>query len=193
MISLLFAAGEALLIQCSDMPTYAFSEELIQIYPEAKIVLCSRDIDSWYRSFDQNVIGSLPNFGHYLVYLDPFWFGRLRWLSEKVMAGYFSAKTQNEMRNNAMATFQEHYSKIRAITPSDRLLEFNLGQGWKPLCEFLEVDIPDLPFPRLNETQAAKVRMVTTVKALLTRVVANVTLAAFLFFLVWVAWGLLWC
>ncbi len=38
--------------------------------------------------------------------------------------------------------------------PADRLLEFEVSQGWKPLCDFLGRPVPDEPFPRLNEAQA---------------------------------------
>lgn len=36
--------------------------------------------------------------------------------------------------------------------PKERLLVFQVQEGWKPLCEFLDVPIPDEPFPRLNDT-----------------------------------------
>lgn len=39
---------------------------------------------------------------------------------------------------------------IRSV-PKDRLLVFNVKQGWEPLCKFLDKPIPKEPFPRLND------------------------------------------
>ena len=49
---------------------------------------------------------------------------------------------------------REHYAFVRRITPKERLLEYKLGSGWEPLCEFLGKSVPDVPFPRINETAA---------------------------------------
>ena len=35
--------------------------------------------------------------------------------------------------------------------PADRLLVYEISQGWEPLCEFLEVPVPDAPMPHLND------------------------------------------
>lgn len=43
---------------------------------------------------------------------------------------------------------------VKSITPPDQLLVFKLEEGWAPLCEFLGVEIPDLPFPRVNKGAA---------------------------------------
>jgi hypothetical protein len=143
-----------------DLPSYAFSPELIEAYPEAKVILCSRDIDSWYRSFDEAVIrqGYKPIFD-YLAYLDPNWTGRLRWLAKKIMKGYFRADTQEQLRDNAKSIFRDHYNLVRRVTPKDRLLEFELSTGWAPLCDFLDMEIPDKPFPRINDTAAMQEKL----------------------------------
>jgi hypothetical protein len=36
--------------------------------------------------------------------------------------------------------------------PADRLLVYQVSEGWGPLCEFLGVPAPDEEFPRLNES-----------------------------------------
>jgi len=46
--------------------------------------------------------------------------------------------------------YLEHNSRVKATIPRDQLLVYNVKQGWKPLCGFLGVDIPDVPFPKLN-------------------------------------------
>jgi hypothetical protein len=45
---------------------------------------------------------------------------------------------------------------VRSYLPSHRLLVYEVRQGWQPLCDFLEVRVPDEPFPRLNDSEAFK-------------------------------------
>jgi hypothetical protein len=50
--------------------------------------------------------------------------------------------------------FQEHYDHVRSLVPKERLLEYRIGEGWEPLCEFLGEDVPDNEeFPRGNSTE----------------------------------------
>lgn len=59
----------------------------------------------------------------------------------------------------------EHCNMIRGLVPKERLLEWNVGDGWEPLCKFLDKQVPDDEFPHVNtvgkgwkerEEQAAK-------------------------------------
>ena len=50
----------------------------------------------------------------------------------------------------ALARYQE---QVQRNIPQDRLLVWSVGEGWEPLCRFLEVDVPDTPFPRLNDSR----------------------------------------
>jgi hypothetical protein len=43
--------------------------------------------------------------------------------------------------------------QVQRNVPSDRLLLWSVSDGWEPLCRFLEVDVPDTPFPRLNDSK----------------------------------------
>lgn len=53
----------------------------------------------------------------------------------------------------AKMRFAEHYEHIREIVPKEKLLEMELGDGWEPLCKFLDVPVPDLPYPRSNDSE----------------------------------------
>lgn len=66
----------------------------------------------------------------------------------------FKCRTRQEFRANARAVYLNHYKTIREVTPPERLLNYRLDQGWGPLCEFLGKPVPDVPFPRSNDTQA---------------------------------------
>jgi hypothetical protein len=64
------------------------------------------------------------------------------------------ANLQDE--HTAVADFQGHIEEARSYIPSHRLLVYEVKQGWKPLCDFLKVRVPDEPFPRLNDSEAFK-------------------------------------
>jgi hypothetical protein len=56
-------------------------------------------------------------------------------------------------RDHATSVFREHIAEVQAEIPADRLLTLDLKDGWRPLCEFLEVAVPDIAFPRTNSSK----------------------------------------
>lgn len=142
----------------TDLPAMAFGPELIAAYPEAKVVLVHRDIDAWFRSYDRAVI--YPRF-HPIYsapsYVDPVLGRPIRGVLDRIFVGYFGAKAlrRDEVRRAVREGYEAHYELIRRVTPKERLLEYELGSGWGPLCEFLGVDEPvGVEFPRVNEMEA---------------------------------------
>lgn len=54
----------------------------------------------------------------------------------------------------AIEVYRRHVDHVRATAPADRLLVHDASDGWAPLCAFLGVDVPDTPYPYLNDTRA---------------------------------------
>ena len=54
----------------------------------------------------------------------------------------------------AVQFFNEWNEQVKAEIPANRLLVFEVKQGWQPLCDFLNVPVPENPFPRVNDTEA---------------------------------------
>ena len=48
-------------------------------------------------------------------------------------------------------SYYKHIQRVRAMIPPDKLLEFNMKEGWTPLCEFLGKPVPDTQFPHVND------------------------------------------
>ena len=63
-------------------------------------------------------------------------------------------------RAHMTAYFDRHTAAVRAGIPKKRLLEYEVSQGWQPLCEFLGVDVPDTPFPKVNSREEMQARMI---------------------------------
>ena len=136
----------------SDSPAIAFAKELILAYPEAKVIIVERDVESWAKSFPL----VWPVFDQRLVKrvvrkLDP-QMDSLMSLLDALTIGWFRSKSQKELTMNQRIVYKEHYEEIRKITPPERLLDFKLKDGWGPLCKFLGKDIPEgIDFPRVND------------------------------------------
>jgi Sulfotransferase domain len=61
-----------------------------------------------------------------------------------------------EDKAHAIEVFKRHNQEVRDTIDPSRLLEFDVRQGWEPLCRFLEVPVPSDPFPRLNDTASTQ-------------------------------------
>ena len=65
-----------------------------------------------------------------------------------------------DFEQNAKEVFDTHYAKVKHLAPMDRYLEYNIKEGWGPLCQFLEMDVPKnesgkvKPFPHVNDKES---------------------------------------
>ena len=75
----------------------------------------------------------------------------MRDMTMRWVRGWFKSDSKEEMKAKAVANYEEHYALVRKVTPPERLLEYQLGSGWEPLCTFLGKPIPDVPFPAAND------------------------------------------
>lgn len=131
-----------------DWPVCHFWRELADAFPNAKILLTERDAESWYKSMSQTIFafmqlaasepdgpapGSQPSMAHYIV-------------SEKTFGG----RTDHD---HAIAVYKAHNEAVKRALPAERLLVYDVGQGWEPLCKFLDVAVPEVPFPRTNSAE----------------------------------------
>jgi hypothetical protein len=126
----------------TDAPGCFFWRELIREYPDAKVILSIRDAQSWYKSMSGTVLRQ----DLFDASADPV-LGRLHRLAQTTFDHAFG-----DRRDEAHLTevFHRHNGEVRREVPDGRLLVYDVRQGWAPLCEFLGVDIPDTPFPWLN-------------------------------------------
>ena len=69
-----------------------------------------------------------------------------------VMERIFGGRVDD--RAHVVRVFEQHVAEVRDSIPAERLLVFNVGEGWAPLCQFLGCPVPDEPFPQVNERAA---------------------------------------
>lgn len=166
----------------TDVPCIIFWRELLEAYPEAKVVLVQRDERRWLESIRILVSGILnPLAQCVLRFTDPYRIGRILTLGRSWIKYWFGVHGHLSVAAamlNAPATYTAHYDAIRETVPSARLLEYQMGSGWEPLCDFLGTDVPDVPFPNRNDAQMLEASFDVVLVSALRRSLANVGLIA---------------
>ncbi|KAK5121761.1 hypothetical protein LTR85_004636 [Meristemomyces frigidus] len=163
----------------TDAPCILFAKELMEAYPDAKVVLVERDIDSWFASWMAFCQSAYDPVIHYLGYLDPYFLGRIAAVGDAITvpeAGF--ATNMDEVRVRSKDAYRHHYRDVRDWVPKERLLEFEMKQGREALCEFLGKDVPGEPFPHENEKEANKLAFATIGQVGLRNILKNVAMAA---------------
>lgn len=125
-----------------DWPNATFYAELAQAYPDAKVILTERDPDAWFESTQATIFagGASPNPDT-----------PIETMFAKVIYRLFDGQIHD--RDKAIAVFNRHNETVRQRIPADRLLVFDVAEGWAPLCEFLGVAAPAGPLPHVNSKE----------------------------------------
>ena len=129
-----------------DTPGCLYYKELLQAFPDAKVVLTVREPDRWYASFVtlyttvnrfRPIARVIPKLGKFVRFADV------------LLAQMFGGALD---RDHCMRVFTAHNDAVQRFVPPDRLLVFRVTEGWEPLCQFLGCAVPEgIPFPHLNE------------------------------------------
>ena len=133
-----------------DFPVSLFYKQLMSKFPDAKFILTLRDFDKWYIS-TSNTIYKVPS-------ILPSWFKQVVYPIRLFIAmqvnliwvGLFNNKFSD--KESAKKVYYEHIESVKKTIPSDKLLIYHVSKGWGPLCEFLNVAVPKIPFPKVNDT-----------------------------------------
>lgn len=129
----------------ADYPACLYWRELAEYYPDAKIILTTRDADKWFDS----VMATVMSPEH-----------RARFEADPKMAEFFRAAVFRDdleaclgQREEMVAYFNRWNQHVIDTAPAGRLLVYRAGDGWEPLCAFLGVPVPPEPYPRVNSRE----------------------------------------
>jgi hypothetical protein len=168
-----------------DWPACTFYGELMERHPDARVLLSVRDPESWYESTRSTIYeltklieGSTISrviFGLVSLLVFGGFTGRRSSLAnDLIWEGTFDGRFEDKAY--AIEVFERHNEEVKRHVPPERLLVYEVKEGWGPLCEFLDVPEPDEPFPRLNDT-AQMQRGMIAIKSLTNAVRAALALS----------------
>ena len=134
-----------------DWPNATYWKELADAYPDAKVILTERDPDQWFDSTQATIFrdelaggaqGAQSGF-------------------PRMVAAVVGALFDGRMHDRELCTrvFREHNARVRATIPAERLLVYEVAQGWGPLCAFLGVPVPAEPMPKVNSREEFAARI----------------------------------
>ena len=132
-----------------DWPGAHVWRETVAAFPQAKIVHSVRPEESWWKSYSQTIGKFFDTYK--TLNLPP----HIREMSdaayEIIINQTLGGATLDQERT--LAAFRKRTADVQAAIPAERLLVFDVAEGWEPLCRFLGVKAPAEPFPRLNSTE----------------------------------------
>ena len=137
-----------------DWPSCNWWEEQLARYPGAKVILSLRDGDGWYRSI-MNTIYPVSLKGRESN--DPNVRDRIDMAFEVIWDRLFDGRMDD--KSHVISVFEAHNQRVIDSVPPDQLLVYRPGDGWEPLCGFLNVDVPDQDYPRVNTTEEFRQRV----------------------------------
>jgi hypothetical protein len=136
-----------------DWPACNFWEIQLQHFPEAQVILSERDPERWYRSIMNTIYpGSLKA----RKSEDPQTRAWADMIFELIWEGTFHGRVEDQ--EHAIDVYLAHNEYVKKQAPPNRLLVFDAGEGWEPLCRFLDCRVPDEPYPRVNTTEEFQAR-----------------------------------
>ncbi|OAA65324.1 hypothetical protein SPI_02111 [Niveomyces insectorum RCEF 264] len=159
--SIMAADFDALLghaVAVTDAAASCFATEMIAAYPDAKVVLnVRRDSAAWHRSVQKTLVRANRSWAFYLGSFfnrECFWawhvYERFLW---PLLFRAPDGRMAEAIRRNGKLVYREHCNMIRGMVPKDRLLEWDISDGWEPLCKFLGKPVPNEEFPHANAVE----------------------------------------
>ena len=126
-----------------DFPAAHYWRELADYYPDAKVLLSVRDAERWFESTQATIFSKQLQ----AIQNGTIW--------AEMIKATINDHLDGDLNDRAamVAAFERHNAAVTAAFGPERLLVFEAGQGWGPLCEFLGVDEPSEPYPHINSSQ----------------------------------------
>ncbi len=130
-----------------DWPGATYWKELAEKYPDAKVLLSVREPSGWYKSVMNTIYGPDNRARFENAPADH----PQRLMVDRIFETTFDGKILDE--DYAIGVFNRHTADVKATIPADRLLVYEVGSGWEPICEFFGLPVPDTDYPHSNSTE----------------------------------------
>ncbi|KAJ9507347.1 hypothetical protein QJQ45_006317 [Haematococcus lacustris] len=146
-----------------DQPIQILYKELLEEFPDAKVLLTVRatiwKVDLLLRGAPAYVAALCPDVKYWIAMHDAYFApsglfqGRIHDKEHMRQHEGYSTLKVGTLVALGLQVFEGWNAEVQRVVPADRLLVFNVKQGWAPLCAFLGVPVPDdKPFPNVNDS-----------------------------------------
>jgi len=136
---------------CVDWPSAYYWPQLVETFPQAKVILTWRTAESWWVSFEKTLLPRILSFTET---------ENTPKSSELIGPRVFHDRPDD--RAHCIAVYEENVSAVKENVSAERLLIHKLGDGWEPLCTHLDVPVPDIPYPNSNSTSVFQSKFPTS-------------------------------
>ena len=134
-----------------DWPASAYYKNLLETFPEALVIFSDRPAEAWYDSVASTIYQVVPSLPCWLRKLVPHLDRWGQMVEQTIWQNELSGRFQD--RRFAVQFFKDRLAEVRDVVPPERLLVHSAKEGWEPLCRFLNVKVPSIPYPRGNEAR----------------------------------------
>ena len=131
-----------------DWPVCAYYRQLAEHYPQAKVILTVRDPERWYQSAIKTIF---PTMTGSPIGNDAVGHAQARMARKIILEQTFGGRVDD--REHVLAVYERHIEEVRRTILPERLLVYQVADGWEPLCRFLDRPVPAEPFPQVNTTE----------------------------------------
>lgn len=143
-----------------DWPATYVWREMIAAHPAAKVVHSLRPSEAWYASAEATIFRRMIDFREAVMTgraetLSPERRAHMEMIDAIVVQATFGGDLSPA---HAIAVYEAHTETVLSEVPPERLLVYRPGDGWEPLCAFLDVPVPGEPYPKVNTTEDFNVR-----------------------------------
>ena len=132
----------------NDIPGNFFWEEILQAFPDCKVILSERDEDSWVKSMVRQLEAVTAAKSRIMSMLSPT-MKKMYFVGDSLidaLVGTHNKRSICVLRK----CYRLHQDHVKSVVTPDKLLVYNVKQGWKPLCDFLGCEVPKVVFPHEN-------------------------------------------
>ena len=132
----------------NDIPGNFFWEEILQAFPDCKVILSERDEDSWVKSMVRQLEAVTAAKSRIMSMLSPT-MKKMYFVGDSLidaLVGTHNKRSICVLRK----CYRLHQDHVKSVVTPDKLLVYNVKQGWKPLCDFLGCEVPEVVFPHEN-------------------------------------------
>jgi len=146
-----------------DFPLAKHYKEVMEAYPNAKVILTKRDPSKWYKSYRNTVFPIFMDMMRPGIFQLPIVlftkltgvYANMDWLYPNVKEMFTAVEKGEEA---SIQFFNDWVEDVIQTVPKEKLLVYEVKEGWGPLCKFLGVPVPNQPFPNVNDSAEFKSR-----------------------------------